>query len=72
MDADTLARMNVTVEAFVKRCLASNKPPFLELSECLDELPTLPYWKRDEIEQVEETARRILNERLSSNVSGHS
>jgi len=66
MDADTVARLNVTVEAFVKRCMSkSQKPPFAELADCLKELRALPYWTKEEIDLVRTTAGRLLNERLS-------
>jgi hypothetical protein len=66
MDADTVARLNVTVETFVKRCLASNhKPPFVILADCVDKLRSVPYWTDEEIEQLRITATRVLNERLS-------
>ena len=66
MDADTVARLNVTVESFVKRCLSTKeKPPFAALEDCLRELQALPYWTEEEIEQIRATAIRVLNERLS-------
>lgn len=66
MDADTVARLNVTVEAFVKRCLScSHKPPFAALKDCLQELRTLPYWSEEEIELVNSRAARLLDERIS-------
>jgi hypothetical protein len=66
MDADTVARLNVTVEAFVKRCLSSSqKPPFLLLDECLSELQAISYWSPEEIERVRSIATRVLNERLT-------
>ena len=67
MDANTVARLNVTVENFVKRCLGSSqKPPFVTLADCVDELRSLPYWSEEEIERVHTTATRLLNERLSA------
>lgn len=66
MDADAVARMNVTVEAFAQRCLASKKPPFVALRECLTELQALPYWSEEEINRVEEATTRLLNDRLAS------
>jgi hypothetical protein len=67
MDADTVARLNVTVENFVKRCISSSeKPPFAILGDCLEELRSLPYWTEEEIERVRDTATRVLNERLSA------
>jgi len=67
MDADTVARLNVTVENFVKRCTSSSeKPPFVILEDSLEELRNLPYWTEEEIERVRATARRVLNERLSA------
>lgn len=66
MDADTVARLNLTVEAFVERCLArSDKPPFAVLNDCLRELRGLPYWNDEEIELVRSTATRVLNERIA-------
>jgi hypothetical protein len=66
MDADTVARLNVTVEAFVERCLStSRKPPFAELADCLQELRALEYWSEDEIELIRGTATRLINERIS-------
>jgi hypothetical protein len=66
MDADTVARLNVTVEAFVKRCLSSrHRPPFALLEECLGELQTISYWSAEEIEQVRSIGTRVLNERLT-------
>lgn len=66
MDADTVARLNVTVENFVKRCVScSQKPPFAALEDCLEELRTLSYWTDEEIERVRSAATRLLNERLS-------
>ena len=69
MDADTVARLNVTVEAFVKRCLSSSqKPPFAALKDCLEELRTVPYWSEEEIELVGAQATRLLNERISGSL----
>ena len=66
MDADTVARLNVTVEAFVKRCLSTGqKPPFVALKDCLEELRTVPYWSEEEIDLVGSAATRLLNERIS-------
>jgi len=66
MDTDTVARLNVTVEAFVKRCVSNNKkPPFAELAACLEELRALSYWTEEEIDLVRSTATRVLEERLS-------
>ena len=66
MDADTVARLNVTVENFVKRCLSSSqKPPFVILADCVEELRSLPYWSDEEVESVRATATRLLNERLT-------
>jgi hypothetical protein len=66
MDADTVARLNVTVEDFVKRCLSSShKPPFVILADCVEELRSFSYWTDEEIERVRVTATRVLNERLS-------
>lgn len=67
MDPDTLARLNVTVEGFVERCLSDRtRPPFVALEDCLRELHALPYWTTEEIEQVRSAASRVLNERLSA------
>ena len=65
MDADTVARLNVTVEAFVKRCVSnSQKPPFTALADCLEELRALSYWTEEEIDLVRTSATRVLNDRL--------
>lgn len=62
MDADRVARVNITVDALLLRCAAGPKSPLATLHDCLEELRQEG---RDdwEVDLIRSIAERVIRER---------
>jgi hypothetical protein len=65
MDADRLARINMTVDALLLRCAAGPKSPLAMLHDCLEEFAHegRESW---EIDLIRSIAERVIRERQAN------
>jgi hypothetical protein len=63
MDSETVARINLTVDAIVLRCLSGPKSPMSTLLDCIDDLID-ERTPEGEVELIRSIVERVIRERL--------